>query len=56
MYYEEAIIDGCLCWRGSPDDKWRIMSPIQLTKRLKICTDVINGELQSKDIKERWKI
>lgn len=22
MYYEEKVIDGVLCWRGSPNGEW----------------------------------
>lgn len=22
MYHEEKVIDGVLCWRGTPDGKW----------------------------------
>ena len=34
MYYEEKIIDGVLCWRGTPNGEWIQKTPEQLTKRL----------------------
>jgi hypothetical protein len=34
MYFEERIIQGCLCWRGRPDAEWTKYSQEELTIRL----------------------
>lgn len=34
MFYEEAIIDGVLCSRTTPDGEWVPFSPQALTERL----------------------
>ena len=34
MYYEEKVIDGVLCWRGSPDGEWSRKTTEQLTQML----------------------
>ena len=34
MYHEEKIINGVLCWRGSPTGKWNEFSKEILTKKL----------------------
>lgn len=34
MYYEEKIIDGVLCFRGSPKESFTPMSAEMLTQRL----------------------
>lgn len=34
MYYAEAIIDGVLCCRLTPDGKWYPLSPEDLTARI----------------------
>lgn len=32
MYYEEQVINGVLCWRGSPDGGWEPKTLQQLTE------------------------
>lgn len=32
MYYEERLIDGCLCYRTSPTGEWVQMTLAQVTK------------------------
>ena len=34
MYYEETVIDGVLCWRGTPDGAWIARSRQELTATL----------------------
>ena len=34
MFHEEKIIDGVLCWRGTPDGKWIKKTAKQLTAML----------------------
>ena len=34
MYYEEKIIGGVLCWRGTPDGQWIQTTAEQLTAML----------------------
>lgn len=34
MYYEEKVINGVLCYRGTPDGEWTEFSKQTLTKRL----------------------
>jgi len=34
MYHEEKIIDGVLCWRGTPDGEWTQKTAKQLTDML----------------------
>ena len=31
MYHEEKVIDGVLCWRGTPDGEWQQYTLEQLT-------------------------
>ena len=33
MYYEEKMIRGQLCWRGTPNGKWRVYTKYQITQR-----------------------
>lgn len=35
MYHEEKIIDGVLCWRGTPDGEWQQYSKVELTSKWK---------------------
>ncbi len=32
MYYEEKVIDGILCWRGTPDGEWKQKTQPQLSE------------------------
>ena len=32
MYHEEKVIDGILCWRGTPDGEWTKYSAKKLTE------------------------
>ena len=32
MYHEERVIDGILCWRGTPDGEWIQFTPKALTE------------------------
>lgn len=34
MYHEEKIINGKLCWRGTPNGEWIECSKEQLTSKL----------------------
>lgn len=34
MFYEEAVIDGVLCWRGTPNGEWIAKTQQQLTQML----------------------
>lgn len=34
MYYEERLIDGVLCWRGTPTGEWTAKTAAQLTAML----------------------
>jgi len=34
MYYEEKIINGVLCWRGTPAGEWRECTPQRITIKL----------------------
>jgi len=31
MYHEEQVINGVLCWRGTPDGEWTQYTPEALT-------------------------
>jgi hypothetical protein len=31
MYHEERVIDGVLCWRGTPDGEWTEYTAKELT-------------------------
>lgn len=33
MYYAEDVINGILCFRTSPTDRWQQYTPEQITKR-----------------------
>ena len=33
MYYEEKMIRGQLCWRASPNARWRVYTKHQITER-----------------------
>lgn len=39
MYYEEKVVNGVLCWRGSPDGEWHPISQTELTMRLVTSTE-----------------
>jgi len=34
MFYEESVIDGILCWRGTPNGEWVAKTKQQLTQML----------------------
>ena len=34
MFHEEKVINGVLCWRGTPDGDWIEYSSRQLTEKL----------------------
>jgi len=34
MYYKEEVINGVLCWKGSPNGEWHPLTAKQLTERL----------------------
>lgn len=34
MYHEETVINGVLCWRGTPDGEWTQYTPEALTVAL----------------------
>lgn len=34
MYYKEEIVNGILCWRGTPKGKWKEFSKEELTARI----------------------
>lgn len=34
MYHEEKVINGVLCWRGTPDGEWQQYTPEALTVAL----------------------
>ena len=34
MYHEEKIINGILCWRGTPQGEWIAHTPEELTEKL----------------------
>ena len=34
MYHAEQVIDGVLCWKGTPEGEWVPYTPQQLTDRL----------------------
>lgn len=35
MYHEEKVIDGVLCWRGTPDGEWTQYTLQALTSALR---------------------
>lgn len=41
MYYKEEIINGILCWKGTPNGEWHPVGERELTKRI--------TELKAKD-------
>lgn len=41
MYYEEKVIDGVLCARGTPDGEWMQLSKVALTELLIAARDRI---------------
>lgn len=43
MYHEEKIIDGILCWRGTPDGEWMQYSKQELTTKVAAYKDLIVG-------------
>lgn len=32
MHYEERVVNGVLCWRGTPNGEWQPVSAERLTK------------------------
>lgn len=34
MFYEEKLIDGIWCWRGTPDGAWAVMNEARLAAKL----------------------
>lgn len=42
MYYEEKVIDGILCWRGSPNSAFKQYTTKELTEKLIKATALIN--------------
>lgn len=50
MYYEEQVINGVLCWRGTPDGEFKSMSANEITQRY-VKLDVENQRLKEK---MRW--
>lgn len=46
MYHEEKIIDGVLCWRGTPDGEWTQYTLQALTSALRA------ERVRSKDMEE----
>lgn len=34
MFYEEEVINGALCWRGTPNGTWKQFDLMQLTDRI----------------------
>ena len=38
MHYEENVINGVICWRGTPNGKWIQKTPEQLTERIMLMT------------------
>lgn len=49
MYYKEQIVDGVLCWKGTPDGEWTPMSPEKMTRKimqLKIEVEMLKSKLE----------
>jgi hypothetical protein len=46
MYYKEEVINGVLCWKGTPGGEWIPFTPEQLTKRLMVVSDLRIKELE----------
>ena len=34
MFYQEEIISGILCWRGTPQGDWVEFTQVQLTEKI----------------------
>jgi len=47
MFYEEQVINGVLCWRGTPNGEWTPKTPEQLTKLLVDARDEITSLYES---------
>lgn len=53
MYYEEQIINDVLCSRGSPYERWRPLSPEDITAKLHQAKQrlvAINGILARREL------
>ena len=51
MYHEEKVINGVLCWRGTPDGEWQKYTPEALTialtsERARNGNPVLRAELE----------
>ena len=42
MYKQEAVINGVLCAKYSPDGKWEPYTPEELTSRIMLITETLN--------------
>lgn len=36
MYRAERVVNGVLCWRGTPDGEWVQYTPEELTERIRL--------------------
>lgn len=41
MYYEEKVVNGLLCWRGTPNGAWKALDASELVKRLTSATSAL---------------
>lgn len=48
MYHEEAIINGKLCWRGTPNGEWIEYTKEQLTLKLQEARQTSGRDLYEK--------
>lgn len=44
MYYSEKVIDGVLCWRGTPNGAWTQFTAKALTERLAALAEQTGGQ------------
>ena len=47
MYYEEAVIDGVLCYRGGPNDEWKKIDYAGLLRRYNALVDTVRQMRQN---------
>lgn len=53
MYYEEDVIDGVLCWRGTPESAWIARSRQELTAMLLEAREVKASEVENEAESQR---
>lgn len=46
MYNEERIIDGVLCWRGTPDSEFKPYTAEQLTNKLVRTVEIFHQQMR----------